>query len=173
MTDQIEALKKLMESHFGETNKKIESFHTDIKSELTEHNARIVKLENDFKNVDKSEKIEELTLQIELLKQDKLRNNIRVTGIPPEALTDPDETILRIDKVLQTQLIPSDYLVHTDRNKTSLIISFTSASMKRFVMNQMRKKKSLFAEEIDDSTRSNSQIYINDQLTRKQLTAYN
>lgn len=165
-------IEQLITQTTDKTNEKIDSLHTSLKTEignirneLSEHTNRIEKVENEIKSIDKSDKIEELSLQIELLKQDRLRNNIRLTGLPPVAFNDPDEAILRIDDILQTELIPSDYIVHADRNKSSLILSFTSHSLKRHVMDQMRKKQTLLVEEIYDNIKSNSRIYMNDQLT--------
>lgn len=146
-----ESIEKLITS----TNDKIDSFHTTIKTdigtirnELAEHNTRIEKVESEVKSNNNNGQIEELQLQIELLKQDRLRNNIRITGLPPIAFNDPDEAILRIDSILKADLVPSDYTFHTDRNKSSLIVSFTSQSLKRYVMEQMRNKQNLFVRDL-------------------------
>lgn len=169
-SEDLKLFRDEIKSLFAATNEKIESFHTTIKtdignirSELLEHKNRIDK--TDIKTNNNSEKIDELTLQIEHPKQDRIKNNIRLTGLPPQAYDDPDDTILRIDNILNTELIPSDYTVHADRNKSSLIISFSSYALKRFFMDRMRQKQSLFIEEIYDSIKSNSQVYVNDQLT--------
>lgn len=70
-----------------------------------------------------------------------------------------------IDEILQLNLIPSDFTVYADRNKSSLIVSFAAQSHKRMLMNALQQRKSLLAEENFPSIESNSNIYANDQLT--------
>lgn len=186
----MDDLKKFMEELIGKTNVNIESIHTTIRTDiektnekidslqstintdigkiqndLLDHKNRIEKVESEIKSNSCSDTIAQLSLEIEHLKQDRLRNNIRITGLPEHAFNDPDESILRIDQILSTGLIPSDWTVHADRNKSSLIISFTSHAVKRFFMDEIRKKQTLFAEELYDNIRSNSRVYFNDQLT--------
>lgn len=186
----MDDLKKFMEGLIAKTNENIGSIHTTIKTDiektnekidllqstiktdiskiqndLLDHQNRIEKVESEITSNNCSDTIAELSLEIEHLKQDRLRNNIRITGLPEFAFNDPDESILRIDQILSTGLIPSDWTVHADRNKSSLIISFTSHAVKRFFMDEIRKKQTLFAEELYDNIRSNSRVYFNDQLT--------
>lgn len=156
----------------NKTNDNIESIKSAIKSEIDSVRAevsantqRLDKVESDLRTSHSSEKVAELSLQIELLKQDRLRNNLRITGLPQNALNDPDDTILRIAEALKIDVIPSDYSVYADRNKSSIIASFASHIIKRYFTDAMRKKQSLFVEEIYESTQSNARIYINDQLS--------
>lgn len=164
-----------MELLSAKTNEKIESLHNTlsaeiagVRSELQTHSNRLDSVENDLKASKQDsncEKINQLAFQIEQLKQDRLRNNLRITGLPQNAYNDPDEAILRIAALLNIDIIPSDYTVYVDRHKSSIIVSFSSHALKRHTMDAMRKKKSLFVEEVYESTQSNSQIYANDQLT--------
>lgn len=170
-TEQVSELKQLMETLHEKTSAQIMSLQTtlnsdiaNIKSDLMDHNTRLEKIENDVNMAPANDKIEQLSLEIEVLKQDRLRNNVRITGLPQMAFDEPDDAILRIAEILNAELLPSDYEVHADRNKSSLILSFSSHSLKRHVMNQMRYKKSLMAEEIYERS-SNSRIFINDQLS--------
>lgn len=188
----MEDLKKFIEEQSERTNNSIMSMHTAIKNDiqqtndkidsiqatinteivkiqtdLLDHTNRIVKVESEMKSneAETGKLIADLSLEIEHLKQDRLRNNIRVTGLPQHAFDDPDDAILRIDHILQTGLIPSDWTAHADRFQSSLIVAFSSYAIKRFFMDQMRKKQTLFAEEMYNTIKSNSRIYINDQLT--------
>lgn len=109
--------------------------------------------------------MDEIKIQIEMLKQDRLRNNIRLTGLPAIAFDNPTETVFAIDSVLQLSLIPSDFTVYADKHKSSLIISFANYSHKRTFMSSLQQRKSLLAEEVFPSIKSNSNIFANDQLT--------
>lgn len=174
--DQLTALQNTLLTALKESSTKIHekidqlqnTLKTEIdtvKAELTTHSSRLDKVESDLENANSSTQIAELTLQVELLKQDKLRNNIRITGLPQTAFDDPDEAILRIAAILNIDIIPSDFIVYGDRHKSSLIVSFHSYVQKRILMDAMKKKQSLFVEEIYESIQSNSRIYCNDQLS--------
>lgn len=175
-TDQLEDLKKVlltsMNEHHAKTNENIEklreTFKGDIdsiRSDLSTHNERLCQVENDIKSIDCATKLQELTLEIEQLKQDKLRNNLRITGLPENAYNDPDEAVLRIADILNLDIIPSDYTAYVDRWKSSIILCFSSYPMKRCFMDAMRSKQSLFVEEIYEGVKSNARIYTNDQLS--------
>lgn len=146
--DQINLLQKSIESHFAATNDKIDAIQStfstqiaSVRTELSDHKNRIENVESELKTTNNnSEIINKLSLEIELLKQDRLRNNIRFTGLPQIAYNDPEEAILLIDSVLHTDLIPSDYTLYADTHKSSIIVSFSSYTLKRHVMDAMRKK---------------------------------
>lgn len=116
--------KKIEESHttirtdIEKTNGKIDSIQKTIKTDIGQIQSRIEKVENEIYSKASVDTVAELSLQIEHLKQDRLRNNIRVTGLPQNAFNDPDDAILRIDSILKTDLIPSDWTVHADRFKS-------------------------------------------------------
>lgn len=128
---------KLIEDKFAETNKNIGSIQStlqteiaDIHDKLSNQNTRIDKIENELHTFMNNDQLDEIWLQIELIKQD-LRNNLRLTGLPPIAFEVPSETIIQIESVLQIGLLPSDFIVYTDRNKSSLILSFGNYVHKR------------------------------------------
>lgn len=167
-----EKLIELIEKKFTETNKNIESIQTQIQTDmmnfresLDNHKNRIENIESDLKANGVSNRIDDICLQIELLKQERLRNNIRLTGLPPNAFDDPIHTVMSIDNLLELDLIPSDFTAYTDRHKSSLIVSFASHAHKRLLVNLLHQRKSLLVEEIFPSIKSNSNIYANDQLT--------
>lgn len=153
----INKLTELITKQFEETNKKLESLQTTLQTD-------IATIRTDLKLQENSQ-IDEIKIQIETLKQDRLRNNIRLTSLPPEAFEDPTETVFAIDNVLQLSHIPSDFVAYADRHKSSLIISFASYSHKRTFMTSMQQRKSLLVEEVFPSIKSNANIYANDQLT--------
>lgn len=174
-TEQLQSLQntllETMKSLSTETNTKIETLQStvnaeisNLRGELTAQTSRIDKIEHDLQNSANGTNIEGLMLEIERLKQDKLRNNLRLTGLPPAAFDDPDDLILRITALLDIDIIPSDYSVYADRNKSSIIVCFESHSLKRMMMDNLRKKKTLFVEEIYESIKSNSRVFANDQL---------
>lgn len=136
-----------MKSLSAETNNNIESLKTaintdiaNIRTELSDHSSRLDAVEIQLNNSNHNQQIDELSLQIELLKQEKLKNNLRFTGLPPCAFNDPDETILHIAESLNIDIIPSEYTVYVDRNKSSIIVCFETYALKRITMDAMRKK---------------------------------
>lgn len=154
---------------FAITNDKIEMVQSTIdekivgiKSDITAHSERIAQLEN--YSADDSRRIDTISIQMEIFKQDRLRNNLRLTGLPPQAFENTADTVMRIIDILNIQLLPSDCVTYSDRNKSSIIIQFDNHAYKRYFMDSMRKKTELLVEEILD-VRSNSKVYCNDQLT--------
>lgn len=163
---------KLIESKFAETNKNNESIKStfqneiaDIQSNITSHTNRIDAIVNDINALRSDNQLDEIRLQLELIKQDRLRNNLRLTGLPPVAFEDPVDTIMQIESVLKIGLIISDFTAYADRHKSSLIVSFSSFTFKRMFTNELHRRKSLLVEEVFPSLKSNSNIYSNDQLT--------
>lgn len=77
------ALMDQMNALSAQTNANIDSLRTEFTTEIasvrTEHSNRLDTIENQIETADSEKKIEELSLQIELLKQEKLRNNLRFT----------------------------------------------------------------------------------------------
>lgn len=166
----IENLTQLIQEKFNETNNKIESIQSTLSSDLTtvhtnleQHDSRIKAIESE--NITKANELDTIKAELEILKQDRLRNNIRLTGLPPMGFDDPMATVLAIDRILNLSLLPTDVNVYADRHKSSLIVSFASYSLKRSYMNALQQRRSLLVEEIFPSIQSQSNIYANDQLT--------
>lgn len=94
MANDIVDLKKFIESLSQKTNDKIDSLQTTadidgLRTQQTDIKSRIVNIEANDKSND--DRIQDLNFQVELLKQDRLRNNIRITGLPGTAFNDPDD----------------------------------------------------------------------------------
>lgn len=133
-----------------------------IRDDVTDHNSRITKLEG-YAATD-GRQIENISHQLELLKQDRLRNNLRLTGLPPLAFDNIQDTIVKILNILKISLLPSDFVAYSDRNRTSIILSFGNYTHKRYFMDTLRKKDALLVEEVLQ-VESNARIFCNDQLT--------
>lgn len=110
-------------------------------------NSRLDAVETPFHNSNHNHIIDELSLQIEILKQDKSKINLRLTGLHQCAINDPDETIIRIAEKLSIDIIPTEYTIYVDREKSSIIVCFETYALQRIMMDAMRKKI-LFVEEI-------------------------
>lgn len=109
-----EQLIQLIESKFAETNKNIESLQSkllndvaSIHNSIDQHENRIGKIESELQNNNSEAQLSEIKLQIELLEQDRLRNNLRLTGLPPIAFEKTVDTILAIESILQLGLLPT------------------------------------------------------------------
>lgn len=169
MADNKELI-DLIEKKFTETNKNIESIQSQIQTDISTFRVDLDGLKKRIELIETEsneahDRINDVCLQIELLKQERLRNNIRFTGLPPNAFDDPIHTVMSIDEVLKIDLIPSDFTAYADRHKSSLIVSFASHAHKRLLTNTLQQRKSLLVEEIFPSIKSNSNVYANDQLT--------
>lgn len=171
MSDElIKVVREALKEELAETNSKISTIQNtlnadikNIRENVSDHDKRLKKVEKTTSN--NNNEIASLTTQIELLKQDRLRNNLRFTGLPQEAFANPIKTFLQISNALQLSLIPSDFTAYGDRNKSSIIVTYYSNTHKRLVMDKMREKKSLLVEEVFPGIKSNSQVYANDHLT--------
>lgn len=135
-----------LENQFAKTNAKIETVQTTldeqiggIKNDLDSHGARITQLEA-YTATD-ARRINQIEIQLEILRQDRLRNNLRLTGLPLEACDNPAQTTMKIVETLHIQLLPSDFVAYSDRNKSSIILQFDNYAHKRYFMDAMRKKK--------------------------------
>lgn len=173
MSAELELMQSLIrdgfdnvKSEFANTNTIIQSIDTkinNIRQEVDNHSDRLNTLEKytagDYHRIDS------LTHQVELLKQDRLRNNLRLTGLPPDAFVNVNNTVMTIIEVMKMDLIPSDFVAYSDRNQSSIIITFDFHSHKKHFMNTLRQRNELLVEEIFPAIRSNSRIYCNDQLT--------
>lgn len=166
---ELATLQSTIKQEFAFTNAKIETIQTtldekisNIRSDLNEHGERIKQLES-YAAKD-SHRIDSISNQLEILKQDRLRNNLRLTGLPPTAYDNITDTIMKIVNALQLDLLPSDFIAYTDRNHSSVILAFDNYAHKRYFMDTMRKRNELLVEEVLQ-VQSNSKIFCNDQLT--------
>lgn len=112
------------------------------------------------------EKIASLEYTIQTLQQDKLRNNVCISGVPIDAETDVADIVIKIANVLQITLRPIDFTAYATTNNKFIIVNFNNYTHKQLLRSRIRAKKSLMVEEVLGATRSNSQIYINEHLTQ-------
>lgn len=162
----LDQKQSIIKDEFANTNSKIESVNkiiSEIKSDVDGHGARISQLES-YTTAD-NHRFDAISLQIEILKQDRLRNNLRLTGLPPVAFDNTINTVMKIIDVLKLELLPSDFVAYSDRNQASIILTFDHQAHKRLFMSALRQRNELLVEEIFTSIRSNSKIYCIDQLT--------
>lgn len=114
-----------------------------------------------------NDKICELEDTIQILQQDKLKNNVCISGAPIDAARDTTEIVKKIAKALGVTLTPADFTSYPVTNGKFIIASFDRSVHKQLLMNKVRVKRSLMVEEVFGAgQRSNSQIYINDHLTK-------
>lgn len=113
-----------------------------------------------------ADRIEELQATVESLKQDQLKNNICISGVPASQITDDNtaQIVIAIGKTLNVNLTASQFTSYAVANKKFIITHFYNYKHKRDLLMNVRAKKSLMAEEVL-SIQSNSQIYLNDHLT--------
>lgn len=126
------------------------------------------------------DKIQMLEINMELLKQEQLKNNICVSGIPPALVNKENSTsklIIAIAKTLGIDIAASQFTSYAVANNKFVITHFYNMSHKQMLINKIRAKRSLMVEEVFQQAKSNSQIYLNDHLTpyfnRLYLTARN
>lgn len=163
---EMDELRKFIKDEFTNTNSIVESVEKkvcDIVKQVDHNNTRINKLE-DYSAAD-NHRLDKLEYQIELMNQDRLRNNLRLTGLPPAAFERVESAVMQIINVLKLNLVPSEFTAYADQSKYSIIVSFDHQTHKRLFMNALRQRKTLLVEEVFPSTQSNSKIYCNDQLT--------
>lgn len=150
--DDMSDIKNEIRASKMETNKKIEHINEriDTVASTSDSNAN---------------KIEILEAHIDNLKQDQLKNNICVSGVPCELIKDnnTNNIIIKIAKTLDIELTQLQFSSHTIANKKLIIVHMHDINTKTLLLNKIRAKKSLMVEEVFD-VQSNSQIYLNEQL---------
>lgn len=172
MTENTD-LVKLINDKFTETNGKLSSIQATltediaaIREKVDSSSSRIDRVEEDLRSIkNDANALNDLRMDIEMLKQDRLRNNLRLTGLPQQAFENPNSTIIQIEAVLKLGLIPSDFVAYADRHGTSLILSFGNYAHKRLFTNELQRRRGLLVEEVFPTIKSNSAVYANDQLT--------
>lgn len=164
IAENFERIDKSIKTAREESNANFSSLDKDIstiRSSIESHDDRIQKLETANNHTD----VSDMRIELEILKQDRLVKNLRFTGLPNVAFSNPVDTIMSIAQTLEISAVPSDLMAYADRNNSSIIVSFASYYMKRQFMDSLRERKSLLVEEVFSEIQSNSLIYANDQLT--------
>lgn len=152
--DDIDELTQKIATHTKTTNKKI----TDL-------NVRVDHIASSSET--NTECIEQLETNIEILKQNQLKNNICISGIPVDIVQSMDtaEIIVTIADVLGMQLNRSNFNAYTVANSKFIIVHMFNIKEKLALVSIVREKKSLLAEEVFGQTQSNNRIFLNDHLT--------
>lgn len=117
-------------------------------------------------NEQNANKIEELQASVETLKQDQLRNNICVSGIPLQLISNDNtaELIINIAAKLDVKIAKNHFTSYAIANKKFVIVKFFNYKHKQQLLLRIRTKKSLMVEEVF-KVKSNSQLYLNDHMT--------
>lgn len=148
-----------------------------IKTQIVDSNSEtIAKVEDIARRTDSIEdtqqqhtdKIQALEISMEQLKQEHLKNNICVSGVPPAIIKKENNTariVTLIAKSLGVVINESQFTSYAVSDNKFVIIHFYNMSHKQMIINKIRVKRSLMAEEVFQRCQSNSQIYLNDHLT--------
>lgn len=146
MQDTLMALTKENTTKIKAVERKIESVSSDVATN--------------------SDKIAGLESTIQALQQDKLRNNVCISGLPIDDHTNISDSVVKIANTLQITIRPIDFTAYAAANNKFVIVAFNNYVHKQMLINKIRIKKSLMVEEVFGAARSNSQIYINEHLTK-------
>lgn len=112
------------------------------------------------------ERIESLEVSIEILKQDQLKNNICISGVPMDQIVNANtkDIVIAIAKTLGVELSSANFASYPIAKNKFIIVNMYNIAHKQLLLNKIRTKKSLLVEEVF-KIQSNSQIYLNDHLT--------
>lgn len=136
---------------------------TDEKIENVNHRIDRMKVIANKQN----DKMETLEINIEVIKQEHLKNNICISGVPPnkvEADSNTADLVIAIAKALNVELTQHQFSAYTVAQNKFIVVHFFNFKHKQMILNKIRIKRSLLVEEVFGD-RSNSQIYLNDHLT--------
>lgn len=113
-----------------------------------------------------TERIEQLEAKFEVLKQDQLKNNICISGVPCETVeqTNTAEITIAIAKTLGVTIERNHFTSYPVAGNKFIIVIMHNNKHKQTLLNKIRVRKSLMVQEVLDVV-SNSQIYLNDHLT--------
>lgn len=148
-----EYIEQQLAAYTSETNIKINSMEKKVDN-LTANNDT------------NSNRLDYLESQLESLKQDRLKNNICISGVPLDLFETMNaaEIMITIANKLGADINNSHFSAHPVSNKRFIIANFYNYKHKQTIINKIRVKRSLMVEEVF-SYSSNSQIYLNDHLT--------
>lgn len=147
----------------------------DIKTRIDEYKADTIEKFNQIDqkvNVvssitnENADNIELLQIKVEELKQDQLKSNICVSGVPTNLIQNDNtaDLIIAIAKKLDVDINQNQFTSYSCASNKFIIISFFMLKHKQLLLRKIRVKKSLMVEEVF-GVQSNSQIYLNDHLT--------
>lgn len=152
--DDIDDIRSHIRNFKVDTDAKVEkvSQRTEFATELASRNADL---------------IDGLQASIEMLKQEQLKHNICVSGVPPTLVenSNTNELMTNIASKLGMRLNASQFSLHPIAQNKFIIVRFYNMTHKIQLLGKIRAKKSLMVEEVFAEMSSNSQIYLNDHLT--------
>lgn len=147
-------------------------FTEQVNKFATETNNKFQAMEERIENVattstDHNDRIEWLEAAVEGLKQDQLKNNLCISGVPADLIKDNNtaDAVIAIAKTLGIEIARQHFSSYAVANDKLIIVRVYNIKHKQSMMNKIRVKKSLMVEEVFKKTKSNSQIYLNDHLT--------
>lgn len=153
------------------TKEDIDEFATNFNRHISETNEKIQHIQLEVEEIAgqsnyNTDKIEFLEASIEQLKQDQLRNNLCISGVPPNMLNGNETSgiIIQIAKKLNVEITGNQFSSYAVANNKFIIVRFFNIKHKQQMQNKIRAKRSLMVEECF-TVKSNGQIYLNDHLT--------
>lgn len=141
---------------------------SEISAQITAHNKETsAKIELANKRIDNvimanesnTNRVELLEASIETLKQEQIRNNICISGVPSNTLANSSTTeiVIAIAKSLGIEIAKHNFTSYAVANNKFIIVNMHNIRHKQLMLNKIRVKKSLMVEEVLAGT-SNSQI---------------
>lgn len=120
--------------------------------------------------------------QLDELKQDKLTNNVLITGFRDNCF-EPTETVQKIFTCINADIKNTDIkkinFINTNNSKTNnqlsqqrsvvssfIEVEFTNFAAKKLLQDKMKEKGTLFTKEVGLNYQKDHRIYVRDKLTR-------
>lgn len=149
---------------------------TELKSQITAHTEETTrKINKANERIDRAiatgaqntERIDQLETSIEILKQEQLKNNVCISGIPEEKIANNNtaDLVKAIAKTLDIELSRSNFTSYPISKNKLIIVNMFNVKHKQALLSKIRSKRSLMVEEVFNDISSNGQIYLNDHLT--------
>lgn len=143
----------IINDRHNKTEDKMDTIIGNMQGEI-----QIIKTET----LNKKHKLGELEKNIECIKQDKLKNNIKISGIPNNKF-EPNAMVYSLCNLLDIEILEDEFTAYQTRNANFIIVQFDSHRKKSLLLNKINEKNQLWSNKY--LMESNRQIYINDQLT--------
>lgn len=150
--DDISALRSEISAYREDTKLVINSLNTEVSSIKT-------------KFVEQDDRLDILTEKINEIEQDKLRNNIRITGLPDGWDKKPINFVINLAKAVGCTITRDDITAYCQSSSSAVVACFFNPGHKLKLIHKIRIKKGVMAEEIFPTIKSNHEIHVNDHLT--------
>lgn len=152
-------------SDLGEFTSQIKVFAKETSTKINSLEARTDR--NEHVGTENSNRIEALEASVECLKQEQLKNNFCISGVPTTLIKDNNtaDIVIAIAKTLGVELSSHHFTSYALAKSKLIIVQTYNIRHKQLMLNKIRVKKSLMVEEAFETVKSNSQIYLNDHLT--------